>query len=431
MKNLTSVLFGFLAVSALAMPQAAVTAIEQDTGTRVVSVAYTLASGPAIVTFDVTTNGVAIGQDKIWSVRGDVNRLIQNGAHMFVWQPLDSWGDVRIADEALDLKINIRTWKPTNPPDYMAVSCSTYSNVFYYASAEALPGGLGATNGLFKSDWILMRRIHARNRPWRMGSSPSERRSYPGSRETPHEVTLTEDYYMGVFPVTQEQVLGFMPGYQYSCLTNETYLPMVNITWQSWRGNPTNAVEQTRWPTDGHNVGADSVLGCLRKLTGIAFDLPTDAQWEYACRAGTVSTFCCGYRAEHLADYAWFGGSDGGSSGVDTVAGSPYNYGVYHKYPFAVGQKKPNAWGLYDMHGNVNEWCLDWCQELLPGDPVVDPTGPVNDVSGSNYKVYRGGCYYQEENMTKSAYRNCNVFSSSSISVGARLCCPIADISAW
>ena len=107
----------------------------------------------------------------------------------------------------------------------------------------------------------------------------------------------------------------------------------------------------------------------LSEKTRQTVRLPTDAEWEYACRAGTQTEFSFGDDPSALGDYAWHGGNSG-------------------NYPHPVGQKKPNAWGLYDMHGNVHEWCADWHGEY-PKGPATDPTGPAS----GTVRVLRGGSW--------------------------------------
>jgi formylglycine-generating enzyme required for sulfatase activity len=114
--------------------------------------------------------------------------------------------------------------------------------------------------------------------------------------------------------------------------------------------------------------------------------LPTEAEWEYACRAGSTTRFSYGddegYR--ELGDHAWY---DKNSD--------------YKTHP--VGQKKPNAWGLFDMHGNVWEWCADWLgQNYYKESPAVDPTGPDDE----EFRVKRGGCYYHDARSCASHSRD-------------------------
>ena len=117
----------------------------------------------------------------------------------------------------------------------------------------------------------------------------------------------------------------------------------------------------------------DAVEFC-RKLSekeGLEYRLPTEAEWEYACRAGTTTAYSFGDDASELGEYAWY---------------KENAWGAGQKHPHTVGQKKPNPWGLYDMHGNVWEWCSDWRGDYS-SESVTDPAGPS---SGSS-RVIRGG----------------------------------------
>jgi formylglycine-generating enzyme required for sulfatase activity len=111
------------------------------------------------------------------------------------------------------------------------------------------------------------------------------------------------------------------------------------------------------------------------------YRLPTEAEWEYACRAGSTARFCCGDEETKLEEYAWINKNSDGKT-----------------HP--VGKKKPNAWGLLDMHGNVYEWCQDWYGEY-PAGPVTDPPGPASGKS----RVFRGGSWNYGARSSRSAYR--------------------------
>ena len=192
-------------------------------------------------------------------------------------------------------------------------------------------------------------------------------------RETLHSVALTAPYYVGIFELTQRQyalVMGSNP------VTVSQYKgdlrPVVQVSYSTLRGTVAGAA----WPTHSQ-VDPTSFFGVLRARTGCLFDLPTEAQWEYACRAGTNTAFNNGGNAlEDALEVARCFDNR-------TVAVNGYEY----QYQTVVGQYKPNAWGLYDMHGNVAEWCLDWWNENLGSNRVTDPHG---NLSGT-YRVARGG----------------------------------------
>jgi formylglycine-generating enzyme required for sulfatase activity len=193
-------------------------------------------------------------------------------------------------------------------------------------------------------------------------------RKLDGSGEGPqHEVTLTRPFYMGIYTVSQAQ-------YQQITGTNPS----------GFKG-ATNPVEKIPW--------ADAVDFCqkLSQKTGRTVRLPTEADWEYACRAGTATTFHTGDtinadQANYWAIYTWGNGKKG----------------VYRQKTTPVGTFKPNAWGLYDMHGNVLQWCSDWYgKDYYAKSPAADPPGPETGVR----RVMRGGCLGYKPSMCRSAYR--------------------------
>ena len=144
-------------------------------------------------------------------------------------------------------------------------------------------------------------------------------------------------------------------------------------------------------------------IGKLNRLEETEkYRLPTEAEWEYACRAGSSTRFSCGDSVHVLRDHAWF---------LSTAA-----KGVSRRYARGVGLKKPNDWGLYDMHGNVWEWCEDWYAGYPPG-PVTDPTGP----SQGSGRVVRGGSWNYFARYCRSAYRRSNPPGRSDLYTGFRL----------
>jgi formylglycine-generating enzyme required for sulfatase activity len=171
-----------------------------------------------------------------------------------------------------------------------------------------------------------------------MGSPKDEadRRDDEGPQ---HEVKISKPFYMGVYEVTQEQ-----------------YEQIVGKNPSSGLRDAQNPVETVSWE--------DAVAFCKKfsALTGRAVRLPTEAQWEYACRAGSATQFGFGGKEEDLSDYAWWG----------------HDKGNGHGCTHAVGQKKPNNWGLYDMHGNVSEWCADaYDKDYYAKAENTDPQGPA------------------------------------------------------
>jgi formylglycine-generating enzyme required for sulfatase activity len=147
-----------------------------------------------------------------------------------------------------------------------------------------------------------------------------------------------------------------------------------------------------------------------RKLSakvGKQLRLPTEAEWEYACRAGSTTEYCFGDDARKLGEYAWYEGNVK-AAGED--------------YPHRVAQKKPNEWGLYDMHGNVWEWCQDWYgEDYYKQSPREDPKGPAT--SSMRIRVLRGGSWLGKPSYCRSAYRNARGPSDTYFLNGFRVVC--------
>jgi formylglycine-generating enzyme required for sulfatase activity len=179
------------------------------------------------------------------------------------------------------------------------------------------------------------------------------------------EVTISRGFGMSKYEVTQAQ-----------------YKAVMGSSPSRFKGD-NNPVEMVTW----HDVVAycakltEKEKAAGRLPVGYEYRLPTEAEWEYACRAGTTTAFSFGDDESKLGEYAWYGSNSGRTS-----------------HP--VGEKKPNGWGLYDMHGNVYEWCQDW-YGAYPGGSVTDPQGAAT----GSYRVGRGGCWFNDARFCRSEYR--------------------------
>ena len=363
---------------------------------HLVTITYDLDAADAVVTVDIQTNGVSIGAQNFTNMEGDVNRLVRSGTgRRITWKPWLSWPDRRILDDSVTAVVT--AWATNAPPPYMAVDLLSWSNVNYYACAEAVPGGVEAD--VYKTTKMLMRRCPAAGVRWRMGSVPEEVTS---NAQRPHYVMLSEDFYIGVYELTQAQYRNFRTTAQgtapsMSCVFSGDKRPFENYSYDNMRGFHTTYL----WTRDGHAVGSTSPLGYLRTLTGIdSFDLPTEAQWEFACRAGSTGYYYdnSGKAAANLEPLGWFIGN---STNEATNAAETHE----------VGLKQPNAWGLYDMLGNVWERCVDLYDTSSNGnleglDDIIDPIGvQPEQCLDSGYRAKRGGAYAETYTDTRLGFR--------------------------
>jgi formylglycine-generating enzyme required for sulfatase activity len=388
----------------------------QDGVTRAVTITYTILDEPAVVTVDIQTNGVSIGGENLWYFAGDVNKVVAAGARTITWRPDKAWPGNKVDS---GVKAVVTAWATNTPPDYMVVSLVAAKGVNWYATAESVP--FGVTNDMYKTENLVLRKCPAANVQWRMGSPTTEAGRYTAdARETAHLVTLTNDYYIGIYEMTQRQH-ELLTNLRPSTYTNDAYYatrPVETASYNNIRGALSAGAN---WPSFGSAVGASSPIQKLRDITGIdTFDLPTVAQWEFACRAGCGSALYNGKELDPTwpyvsSDLALIGrySQNGGKNGSAAYAAdcSP-DYATAK-----VGSYAPNAWGIYDMLGNVREWCRDWFNaEYYLCDPETGPS------SGSG-RANRGGSCIENADKCRSAYFHGNSDGGNYTDIGYRVMC--------
>lgn len=405
------------AASALPVVEPATIPFTQN-GSKAVTINYSLAGDAGVVTVDIQTNAtdgswVSIGGTHLQGLTGDVNRALPGGGaeYRVSWRPSKTWPVV----EKRVMRAVVRAWATNAPPPYMVADLENPGTVRYYATKGEVPGGI--TDYRYKTSCLMMRRIPAANATFRMGAGTAaecNQASFFTGREMPHLVTLSADYYIGVYPVTQRQYYlihekgkgsyadvpgGAMPS-KYTGADRDVH-PVENICHTYLRGS-------TSWPSSGHTIAASDkgrMIGRARAVTGLELDLPTEAQWEFACRAGTWSVY-----------------GNGSDTWTDDIGWISENEG-YNGTTREVGLGSPNAWDLYDMHGNVWELCLDWFSEnYYASSPALDPPGPES--SSENYRSTRGGRFSGPAVSARSASRAYTVHNKTSTEDGFRLACP-------
>lgn len=399
---------------------------QPEFGSRKATITYTL-SAPGVVTLDVLTNGVSIGGQHLQTVSGDVNKLVQAGARTISWKP-----DVDFPGQKfIDATVRVNAWATNAPPPYMAVEltptgsdvAASERKVWYYADAQSVPGGV--SNPVYKTTAVLMRRIPASGVVWTMGSNLV---GHDSSVE--HIVTNPDyDYYIGVYEVTHAQWYNVMGAYNttddtktFSKAECRAMRPVDQCSYRMVRGT-------TAYPNAPDSPdGKPSFIRKLIDTTGVSFDLPSEAQWEFACRAGHPgnmwgdgSTFIDSNNVDNnLARIARYCGNGGFYDNAGIT-----DFSVYDETQGTaiVGSYAPNSWGLYDMHGNVYECCLDWwCPDITGLNGAV-----YNAIEYGAYTVIRGGTaagYGSQPKLCTSAFRNYQSAISSDIRTGFRLWTP-------
>ena len=359
-------------------------------GTGKLTVSYKL-DKPAVVTFDITTNGVPVDLDILGTATGDVWRLLPAGLHTFTWKVRRSIPEeVNVADA----KVRVKAWSVGQPPDYMVIDISNANgDIAYYETVGQLPGGIGHDD--YKSVKLVMRKIPAAYKWTKLGRAGA----VEGDAATLHSVLLTADYYLGVYEFTaaQNAAMGGMIRH------NDPY------------------------PYRGSFNGVYSAVSGYETHTGLPLALPTAAQWEFACRAGTTTDLYTGENLEgdtesaNLDGIAWYGYNSGNPKGTLS------NVGMH-----AVGLLAPNGFGLYDMIGNVWEYSHNHTAYKSWLD-YIDPDAGFD--AGNNQVARHGGSYdytasycratgYQANNKSYGNDSKTGVNGIFNNNQGFRLCLP-------
>lgn len=416
-KTCSAFLVAFWATAAVAVqPTATVTGVANDVQTGFTIIDYALADGPAIVTFEVLKDGLPIDRRHLMSAAGDVNELVSGTTGRIYWQPRGANG---IGDATSgSLRFRVKAWRKGAPPDYMVVDLRNRNKRYYYETEAELPYGVDSPR--YRVNFVVMRKIPAAGASFSMGSpvySTTSSELGRGEGETLHRVSLTNDYYMSIFELTHGQFRMYRGYVQkpdgYGAIDRADPVEYVSYEEEirGWRSNG------CKWPQNGHDVSTGWLLSA-RTITGVFFDLPTEAQWEFAARAGSAAALpneCGQTTAEGVCPmtdrYAWYAGNANG---------------ITHN----VGQKQPNAWGLYDVVGNVREACLDVWSDDNTTQREVEPVGPTTE-ERTQY-VARGGCYADEPTSTRLAARWKEWYQTSydtdrGVKLGFRLWCEIPN----
>jgi len=388
-----------LAFGAWAQPQLSDITLLKSEG-REVKFSYVLSGDPAVVTarFVDATTGEYLPDNQVKTFYGAVNKVVQPSAtpKEAVWKV-----GVDCPDQELDVKLELTAWSEDEPPLYMAVNLSNGATT-YHCSSNSLPVAIGSDAS--KTTHLILRRIPQTGPAgYLIGDN-----STPANCATVH---ITRPFYMAIYEFTQGQTHAvFKDQWLPETLAakgdewKSDKLPVCGYpNWVSpgYGGWPTNDLTESLTPQSSHGL-----VRALRELTGHSFNLPTEAQWEYAARAGTTGTFY------------WTG---------DINAAKRHallNFsGTSVAHPQEVGLLEPNAFGLYDMIGNVSEPTLTYFESnyWTAGGEYVNPRGPLKNKDG--HYVRRGFAYTGWWEATSVYGRGSKGTTAAGESEGVRLCC--------
>jgi len=430
---MNKLVFAVLACPFAALASTSVTSVSVTPGDPV-AIAYATTGDDAVMTISLFADGRPLGDAAGANLYGDVNKIVSVGSHTAYW-PAKSSGV-----SATNLTAEVKAWSTDDPPDYVAFDLVTKERR-YYTSTNALPrGGIGSD--VYRTDTLLLRRIPAAGVTWSMGSPKAETDRIEADKnmyfaEPAHQVKLTKDYYLAVFETTQ-----FQQGLAKLALTclftnSASTRPVEHESLKSLRGS----MYYTPAGNPPTSTPGDGPIRQFKSLTDSLVDLPTEAQWEYACRAGTTTPYSFGtcqngnWKPSPEIPLNMRNMFDGG--GYQDAGGTWYAYSDTAEASKAFGTDKgtarvgtylPNGFGLYDMHGNVWEWCLDGADGTYGltsaqlAAVTVDPVGPATN---NQYHVIKGGAWNLKQAYCRSAVRGLHDKKSDTVNphdLGYRLC---------
>lgn len=370
----------------LAAPTVTDVVLSQEPGTSDLLIDYGLGDEAAIVTVDIQRksdgNWVSIGVTNLTHLTGDVHReLAASGSYTVRWNPTLAWKDA--PSEPVEVRAVVKAYPLDNPPDVLVAQLMGRLEHEYYDDLCQLPGGI-LGNEQYKRESIVMRRCHAAGRTFTLG------RDYNPGNWAPNwaqrDVTFKNDFYIGVFELTGAQMS-----------SARRWHPDTKVSGaydDNWQKRPFNG-QSCQWMRGAKYPdppAADSGLDNFYTRTGIRFDLPSAAQWEFAARAGLSAEYL-GREDIPAPKFASYDAedSDGTVARVATFNASraPDNRAT------EVGSHEPNAFGLYDVFGNVAEFCLDRISNDLAADQPADETPMMNpahtpDASGRGHMAMGG-----------------------------------------
>ena len=345
-----------------------------------------------------------------------VPAMLAGGTHRATWDSAADGFTTLSRDAQFDATI-VRL-----PAEYMIIDVSggVTAETYPVTFTTEVPDD-GFNQELYKGDKIVLLKIPA-GTFW--AGSPTGEWKRDATKEPLRLVTITKPFYLGIFEMTQKQYANIM-GTEVACANPGDFYPRDKVSIIDLRGYARSEMEP------GSPRETETFMSKLRRKCRMAgpdgvtdecvvgFDLPTEWQWEYACKAGTTTPYNSGVKLMSDGDYAvelaklgrFVGNVSDGKGGSRTLSTT-------------VGSYEPNAWGLYDMHGNVWEWCRDGAGGNVVAAPPTELTDPI-ETRYYGCSVNRGGCSGHTADYCRSGCRVCDANNYRSNYGGFRLCCQI------